>query len=128
MIPASKKYNLLCNFLYSLYMLSAYFAESNNTLTIYCPVNQYNSKQMANQTSYVNINAHFLTMNCLQNVIAKKISEVTRKHSCREWESTSVLIRYCYENQKVSGSNPTNCSAGLKDLVKRLPVTFRSIL
>ena len=28
-------------------MLSAYFAESNNTLTIYCPVNQYNSKQMA---------------------------------------------------------------------------------
>ena len=65
-------------------MLSAYFTESNNTLTIYCPVNQYNSKQMANQTSYVNINAHFLTMNCLQNVIARKISEVTRKHSCRE--------------------------------------------
>ena len=39
---------------------------------------------MADQTSYVNINAFFLSLHCLPNFLAMKNAKVTRRHSLRQ--------------------------------------------
>ena len=59
------------------------------------------------------------------NLSLKTVTSTIQLHN--SWGELPSGLRHCSKNQKVPGSKPTRCSAGLRDPTSlRLPVTFRS--